>query len=253
MAYNEFAYFYDELNSAADYDALFRYVTQELKDHGISEGILADLGCGTGDLTLMLTQAGFDVIGIDRSEEMLSVLREKADTLGLTGQLLLLRQDLLELDLYGTIRAAVSTFDTYSHIGPLDQFEQAIRKAAYFMEKGGVFIFDLNTPYKHQHILAGQAFDIEAEDAQCHWTNRYDATTGCVDISIDITYTDTGEHFCENFREYSYPLETVQELLEHYGFVVAHIADGEDFGPVRPDSPRWIITAVKQYTQEDKT
>lgn len=252
MAYNEFAYFYDEFNSAADYDALFTYVQAELNGHGITNGILADLGCGTGDLTLMLTQAGYDVIGIDRSEEMLSVLREKAEELGLTGKLLLLQQDLLKLDLYGTIRAAVSTFDTYSHIGPLDRFEQAIRNAAYFMEKGGVFLFDLNTPYKHQHILAGQTFDIEAEDALCHWTNRYDEASGRVDISIDITYRDTGEHFKESFSEYSYPLETVAMLLERYGFSVARIADGEDFGPVCPDSPRWIITAIKQYTQEEK-
>ena len=85
MAYNEFAYFYDELNSEADYDALYRYVTDELAAHGIRAGILADLGCGTGDLTLMLAQAGYDVIGIDRSEEMLSVLREKADELDMTG------------------------------------------------------------------------------------------------------------------------------------------------------------------------
>ena len=135
MAYNEFAYFYDEFNGEADYDALYGYITDELKAHGITDGILADLGCGTGDLTLMLTQAGYDVIGIDRSEEMLSVLREKADELGLTGRLLLLKQDLLDLDLYGTIRAAVSTFDTYSHIGPQENFENAIRKADYFMER----------------------------------------------------------------------------------------------------------------------
>ena len=195
MAYNEFAYFYDEFNGEADYDALYGYITDELKAHGITDGILADLGCGTGDLTLMLTQAGYDVIGIDRSEEMLSVLREKADELGLTGRLLLLKQDLLDLDLYGTIRAAVSTFDTYSHIGPQENFEKAIRKAAYFMERGGVFIFDLNTPYKHRHILAGQTFDIEAEDAECHWSNRYDETAQRVDITINIDYHETGEHF----------------------------------------------------------
>lgn len=253
MAYNEFAYFYDELNSAADYDALYQYIQGELKAHDIQDGILADLGCGTGDLTLMLTQAGYDVIGIDQSEEMLSVLREKADELGLTGRLLLLRQNLLQLDLYGTIRAAVSTFDTLNHIGPVDQFERAIRKAAYFMEKGGVFLFDLNTPYKHQHILADRSFDIEAEDAQCHWTNHYEPDTGRVDIAIDIVYQDAGEHFQENFYEYSYPLKTVETFLQRYGFVMTRIADGEDFGPVRPDSPRWIITAVKQYTQEAKT
>ena len=191
MAYNEFAYFYDEFNGEADYDALYAHIHKELTAHGIADGILADLGCGTGELTLMLTQAGYDVIGIDRSEEMLSVLREKADELGLTGRLLLLRQDLLELDLYGTIRAAVSTFDTYSHIGPLDSFEKAIRKAAYFMEKGGVFLFDLNTPYKHREILAGQTFDIEAEDADCHWSNRYDEAAQRVDITIAPCWRST--------------------------------------------------------------
>ena len=252
MAYNEFAYFYDELNGEADYEALYRYITGELQAHGITDGILADLGCGTGELTLMLSQAGYDVIGIDRSEEMLSVLREKADELGLTGRILLLQQDLLSLDLYGTIRAAVSTFDTYNHIGPAENFEAAIRKAAYFMEKDGVFIFDLNTPYKHQKILAGETFTIEAEDAECHWSNHYDEATGRVDIAIDIDYLETGEHFKESFSEYSYPLDMVTALLEKYGFAVARIADGESFGPVRADSPRWIITAVKQYTQEGK-
>ena len=151
MAYQEFAYFYDEFNGAADYDALFAYVTGELKAHGIQDGIVADFGCGTGELTLMLAQAGYDMIGIDVSEEMLSVLRDKADALGLPLTNPMLQcQDLLQLDLYGTIRAAVSTFDTYNHIGPLENFEKAIAKAAFFMEKDGVFVFDLNTPYKHE-------------------------------------------------------------------------------------------------------
>ena len=254
MAYQEFAYFYDEFNCAADYDALFAYVTGELKAHGIQDGIVADFGCGTGELTLMLAQAGYDMIGIDVSEEMLSVLRDKADALGLPlTNPMLLCQDLLQLDLYGTIRAAVSTFDTYNHIGPLENFEKAIAKAAFFMEKDGVFIFDLNTPYKHQKILAGETFDIEAEDADCHWSNRYDEAAQRVDITIDIDYHETGEHFREQFSEYSYTLDTVRALLEKYGFAVARVADGEDFGPVRADSPRWIITAVKQYTQEDES
>ena len=252
MAYNEFAYFYDELNEAADYDALYRYVVSELTAHGVTGGLLADLGCGTGELTLMLSQAGYDVIGIDRSEELLSVLREKADELDMTGKVLLLQQDLLQLDLYGTIRAAVSTFDTYNHIGPLENFEKAIANAAFFMEKDGVFVFDLNTPYKHAEVLGGQTFDLDAEDAVCHWTNRYDESSGRVDIHIEIREKETGDSWVEDFSEYSYPLPTVQALLDKYGFTVARVSDGEDFGPVRPDSQRWIITAVKRYTQEEK-
>ena len=99
MAYNEFAYFYDEFNGEADYDTLFRYVDGELRRHEQIHGIVLDLGCGTGDLTLMLTQAGYDMIGVDQSEEMLAVLRDKADQLGLLDRLLLLKQDILSLDL----------------------------------------------------------------------------------------------------------------------------------------------------------
>ena len=87
MAYNEFAYFYDEFNGEADYDALYAHIRAELQAHGIQDGILADLGCGTGELTLMLTQAGYDMIGIDQSEEMLCVVRDKAEQLGLSGRI----------------------------------------------------------------------------------------------------------------------------------------------------------------------
>ena len=255
MPYNEFAWYYDDLNAAADYEALFGYIHGELTAHGIAGGLLADLGCGTGDLTLMLVQAGYDVIGIDRSAEMLSVLREKADELGLAGQLLLLRQDILELDLFGTIRAAVATFDTLNHIGPAGQFEQAIAKASFFMEKDGVCVFDLNTPYKHAEVLGNNTFPLAGEGVDGIWQNRYDPAAGTVDISIELTDTETGQTYHESFTEYSYPLEQVKALLTKYGFALTRIADGEDFGPVRPDSERWILTAVKQYTQEmsDKT
>ena len=189
MAYNEFAYFYDEFNGEADYDALYSQIHAKLEAHGIHDGIVADLGCGTGELTLMLTQAGYDMIGIDQSEEMLCVVRDKAEQLGLSGRLLLLRQDLLKLDLYGTIRAAVSTFDTFNHIPDLDT---AIANAGFFMEKGGVFLFDMNTPYKHQKVLGDNAFTFEEEDASCVWRNHYNAADRRVEITVDIDYHETG-------------------------------------------------------------
>ena len=144
----------------------------------------------------------------------------------------------------------MSTFDTFSHIGPLDRFEQAIAKAAFFMEEGGVFVFDLNTPYKHARVLAGQTFDLDAGDACCRWSNTYDPQAGRVRIDICITDQETGGHWQEMFYEYSYDLDTVQTLLDRYGYTVARVADGEDFGPLRPDSQRWIFTAVKRYTQQ---
>ena len=203
MAHNEFAYFYDEFNGEADYEALYAHIKKELEAHGIHDGILADLGCGTGELTLMLTQAGYDMIGIDQSEEMLCVVRDKAEQLGLSGGLLLLRQDLLKLDLYGTIRGAVSTFDTFNHIPDLDK---AIANAGFFMEKGGVLLFDMNTPYKHQNVLGENVFTFEEEDASCVWRNHYSAADRRVEIRVDIDYRETGEHFHEQFCEYTYDL-----------------------------------------------
>ena len=246
MAYNEFAYFYDEFNGEADYDMLYSHIKQELDAHDIKDGIVADLGCGTGELTLMLTQAGYDMIGIDQSEEMLCVVRDKAEQLGLSGKLLLLRQDLLQLDLYGTIRAAVSTFDTFNHIADLDK---AIANAGFFMEKGGVFLFDMNTPFKHKNILADNVFTFDEEDASCVWCNHYSDDDSRVEINVDIDYRETGEHFHEKFFEYTYDLETVRRTLEQHGFSLESVCDGETFGQLTDESQRYFFCAVKQYTQ----
>ena len=249
MAYNEFAYFYDEFNGEADYEALYAQVKARLDAHGISSGILADLGCGTGELTLMLAQAGYDMIGIDQSEEMLCVVRDKAEQLGLSGGLLLLQQDLCALDLYGTIRGAVSTFDTLNHIPDLDK---AIANAAFFMEKGGVFLFDMNTPYKHQAVLGENVFTFEEEDARCVWRNHYDPDARRVTITVDIDYQETGEHFHEEFFEYTYTLAEIQAALEKNGFTLESVCDGESFGPLTEESERYFFCAVKNYTQREE-
>lgn len=246
MAYNEFAYFYDEFNGEADYDALYAHIKAALDVHAIRDGIVADLGCGTGELTLMLAQAGYDMIGIDQSEEMLCVVRDKADQLGLGGGLLLLRQDLRSLDLYGTIRAAVSTFDTLNHVPELDA---VIANAGFFMEKGGVFLFDMNTPYKHRAVLGDHTFTFEQEDAGCVWQNHYCEAGRRVDIQVDITYYETGERFHEEFAEYTYDLDTVRDALARHGFTLESVCDGESFGPLTDTSERYFFCAVKNYTQ----
>ncbi len=252
MAYGSFARYYDALNTQADYAALSRYIVGELTAHGVKSGLLADLGCGTGELTLRLSKAGYDVIGVDRSAEMLSVLRAKAEEWGLAERVLLLRQNILQLDLFGTVRAAVSTFDTLNHTGPASSLEQAIAKISFFMEKGGVFVFDLNTPYKHAEILGNNEFILESEGVTGIWKNRYDVKTGKVEILLDLTDTDTGQSFRESLEEYSYPLSLVEQLLNRYGFSLKRLADGETFGDVKPDTERWIFTAVKCYTQAQK-
>ncbi len=245
MAYEAFADVYDAFNQDADYDALYRYVKAQLDAHGICAGIVADLGCGTGDLTLMLAQSGYDMIGVDRSEEMLCILREKAAELNVEG-LLLLQQDLGKLDLYGTIHAAVSTFDTFNHIGPYPAFEQALVRSALFLEPGGILLFDMNTPYKHQYVLAENSYEMEAEDVLCKWSNHYDPERRCTEITLDLSYPGEAQHDVERFTEYAYSMEEIRRACGAAGLDVESVCDGESFAPLQGISERFLITAVKR-------
>ncbi|MEG1549527.1 MAG: class I SAM-dependent methyltransferase [Ruthenibacterium sp.] len=243
MAYEEFAEVYDLFNEDADYDALFAYLQARLLENGVQDGIVADLGCGTGELTLRLAQAGYDMIGVDLSADMLSVLREKAAEAELQ-DVLLLQQDLTQLDLYGTIRAVVSTFDTFNHLAP-EQLETAICRASLFLEMGGVFLFDMNTPYKHEIILADNTFELEADDALCIWKNHYDAQNKRTQIEIDLNYAD-GEAYVEKFCEYSYSRVQIEAMCAKAGLRILSVCDGEQFAALTPHSQRFLFTAIKE-------
>lgn len=251
MAYNQFAYWYDDLNVNADYDALAGWITKRLQQEGISAGIVADLGCGTGEVTLRLFKAGYDMIAIDKSFDMLSVLRSKIPPEEMNS-ILLLQQDLAELDLYGTIVAAVSTFDTFNHLKK-EQVLKALKKAALFMEPGGIFIFDVNTPYKNKNILAENTFDIQQdEDTVCEWKNTYDPALEATKLYITLKkYGKTV--FEENFIEYAYSLDFWRAALEESGFCCKDIYDGETFSALSETSQRYLIVAQKHTDRQKES
>ena len=107
----------------------------------------------------------------------------------------------------------------------------------------------MNTPYKHRNVLGDNAFTFEEEDAACVWRNHYDAANRRVEITVDIDYHETGEHFHEQFCEYTYDLDTIRTALEKHGFALESVCDGETFGPLTEDSQRYFFCAVKRYTQ----
>ncbi|WP_367925989.1 class I SAM-dependent methyltransferase, partial [uncultured Ruthenibacterium sp.] len=240
-----FADVYDAFNEDADYLALHSALKKRLDAFNIRDGILIDLGCGTGDLTLLLAQDGYDMIGVDLSDEMLSILREKAEEKGVHN-LLLLCQDLTELDLYGTVRAAVSTFDTLNHIGPFSQFSKALKRAALFVEPGGIVLFDMNTPFKHKQVLGNQVFELEAEDVFCTWSNHLDEKNHLTDIQIEIIDKETATREVELFQEYYYTMPEIEMACQQAGLQIIEVCDGENFGALRPDSERYLITALKK-------
>lgn len=243
MAYRDFAYWYDALNTEADYDRHTEEITKLLREGGVEDGIVADLGCGTGEVALRLARAGYDMIGVDGSAEMLSVFREKLEQE--KGDILLLGQNLAELELYGTIRAAVSTSDTLNHLPEAD-LQTALSRAALFTEPGGMLVFDVNTPYKHRELLANNTFVFDGEDGTvCHWRNRYDEELSACEITIELKENDV-ILFSESFFEYDYSLEKFEEMLQNSGYMVLTVLDGDDYIAPHDETERYLISAKKK-------
>lgn len=243
MAYNQFAYWYDDLNIKADYDSLVSWIVDRLNKEGICKGIVADLGCGTGEVTLRLSKSGYDMIAVDQSYDMLSVLRDKM-TREESLKILLLQQDLSELDLYGTIAAAVSTFDTFNHLSE-KKVNQALARAALFLEPGGLFVFDVNTPYKNINVLADNVFDFEGNDnIRCEWKNTYDPEQEATRLVVTLK---KGKEilFEESFVEYIYGLDFWKEALDNSGLLFVEAVDGETFLPLSDNSQRYLVVAKK--------
>lgn len=244
-AYGMFASYYDALNEDADYDKLEGVVCGILRKYGIHDGIVADLGCGTGELTLRLAKQGYDMIAIDASPDMLNMLRDKMADQNQKG-ILLLCQQLEELDLYGTIRAAVSTFDTFNHLPPA-ALKKCLARTALFMEQGGLLVFDMNTQYKHETVLADNIFEVESErfpGVVCEWENTLKSEDKCTDIYLEFTENNK-QLFLEQFTEYYYLTNDLMGILEDAGFHVEAVLDGETFASLTDESQRVLIAAKR--------
>lgn len=244
MSYNGFAYWYDDLNYEADYEPIYHYISHTLEKHGLKNEIVADLGCGTGEICLRLAQNGYDMIGVDASADMLSMVQQKKEALKLTNNPFLLCQPLQELDLYGSIGAAISTFDTFNHLKHSD-LEKTFERLSLFIEPHGLLIFDMNTPYKHTHILKNNTFTIETKDGYCEWTNKLNITEKKTEIHLKFFENNC---FCfeENFYEYIYEPATLKKQLEKNHFTVLHLLDGDTFEALTPTSQRFLMVAEKR-------
>lgn len=243
MTYKTLARYYDEFNSSADYDALSEFIRRRLSFFRMQGCTIADLCCGTGELTLRLALAGYDMIGVDISSDMLAVFREKirkSDTHGI----LLLCQDIKKLDLFGTVDCMISTFDALNHIGKMSQLDKAFARISMFLNINGLFIFDMNTPYKHKNILARNCFKYEAQGAECYLTHtlKNDHTSSVFNINIDK------HSVIETLTEYFFEEDDIRRLCSRHGLRVISCVDGENFEKLRPHSHRYMFTAQKINT-----
>ena len=248
--YAQFAFYYDALTQNAAYETRCERISSLLAAHGAGEGILLDLACGTGTLSLMLASRGWDVIGVDASEEMLSLAQEKKFACG--ADVIFLNQRMEELDLFGTIDAAVCTLDSLNHLESTEALKETLRRVALFMNDGGVFVFDVNTPYKHAHVLSDNTFVYDTDEVFCVWQNAYFAQDHRVDITLDLfePADDDGGYLrsTERFSERAWPMESIIAWLEAVRFEVVALLD-EDGGALRDDSERAVFVCKKHGTQ----
>ena len=244
-AYSAFAQYYDLLTENVEYPKRADYLAEHWKRLGYDPGLTLDMACGTGSLTLELYRRGVDVYGVDASVEMLSEARMKCADAG--ADLLFLRQKMQDLDLYGTVKTAVCTLDSLNHLEGEEELGKAFEKVSFFMDPGGRFFFDVNTPYKHREVLGNHTFVYDLEQVYCVWQNRFHPASCRVDLDLDFferegkLYRRSREHF----SEWAYPQETLVSLLERAGFGEIQFFGELSFAPPEPDCQRWMVSAKK--------
>ena len=224
--YTGFSMVYDQLMDNVPYEDWCAYLTGLLRDYGCREGLVLELGCGTGALTRLLAQAGYDMIGLDSSPDMLSIARERQAEEGT--EILYLQQDMREFELYGTVAAVVSLCDSMNYITEYKELVQVFRLVNNYLDPGGYFIFDLNTPYKYRGLLADNTFAENREDCSFVWENTYDDETELNEYALTLFVRGEDGRY-ERFEEFhyqkAYAIETVEKAAAEAGMEFIAVYD----------------------------
>ena len=251
-AYTEFATVYDTFMDNVPYEAWEKYLVDILKAEGINDGLLLELGCGTGRMTRLLAAEGYDMIGVGNSEEMLSVAREY--TMENT-EILYLLQDMREFELYGTVGAVFSICDSLNYITEPEELKQVFRWVNNYLDPGGIFIFDFNTEYKYREVLGDQTIAEAREDCSFIWDNYYYEEERINEYELNLfiredaeseTEGDLYRRFRETHFQRAYTLEEITRIVEESGlqFVTAYEAFTKE--PPSKNSERIYVIAREQ-------
>lgn len=246
--YTSFAETYDLLMQDVGYSERTEYLLSVFEKYSKRPTLMLDLACGTGNFSNELAKRNIQVIGVDISPEMLNIAKEKSEKEGV--DVLYLCQDASELDLYGTVDGAVCCMDSINHITDKEVLAKAFKKVSLFLEPDCLFVFDVNTPYKHKEILGNNTFVIEEDNVYCVWQNEYFEEESLTEITLDFfekqkngDYTRS-EQFIE---ERAYTVKELTSLLENAGFSVEAVFSDMSFEPLKETSERAVFVAKKVF------
>ena len=249
-AYTSFAQVYDLFMDNVPYEAWSNYVEEILAKEGICDGILLDLGCGTGKMTRIMAEKGFDMIGIDNSMEMLDMAREYEYDREEDSGILYLLQDMREFELYGTVRAVYSACDCLNYIMEEDELLTVFRLVNNYLDPKGLFIFDMNTSYKYEHLLAENTIAENREEGSFIWENYYDKEEKVNEYDLTLFIKESEDDKEERFLRFTethfqrcYSLECVKQLLQEAGMELVAVYDAYTKNPLREDSEKVTIIA----------
>lgn len=243
-SYNEFASVYDIFMDETPYEEWKDRIVEILRNHNITDGLVLDLGCGTGTMTELLAAEGYDMTGVDLSEDMLYEAMEKRTQSG--QDILYLCQDMREFELYGTMRAIVSVCDSINYLTDINDVIQTFKLVNNYLDPNGLFIFDFNTVHKYSEI--GDSVIAEnREECSFIWDNYFDEETHINEYEIAFFVAegedDLFRRFMEQHVQRGYDMDEIKECIEKAGLIFEKAIDSDTGGEVTDSTERVLVVA----------
>ena len=244
-AYTGFAQVYDTFMDNTPYKEWAERIRTILAKEGIKEGLVLDLGCGTGSLTTILSDLGYDMIGVDLSPEMLQIAQDKRKG----RDILYLCQDMREFELYGTVRAVVSVCDSVNYLTEDGDLTECFRLVNNYLDPSGLFIFDFNTLYKYRDVIGETTIAENREEASFIWDNYFDEEEQLNEYELTI-FAKEGNGLYRKFEEVhlqrGYTLSQMKEALKSAGMEFVDAFDSDTLKEPTDESERILVIAKEK-------
>lgn len=243
-SYTEFAKVYDTFMDETPYEEWADYIIRTLCTEGINDGLILELGCGTGTLTELLSKAGYDMIGVDNSMEMLDIARSKKEESG--QDILYLLQDMQEFELYGTVRAVVCVCDSMNYLTDYEDVVTCMKLVNNYLDPKGVFLFDFNTVHKYRDVIGDCVIAENREDCSFIWENSYEEESCLNEYDLTLFIQKENGLFERNVETHyqrGYELSQIQKAITEAGLVFEWAKEDYSESEVQEESERITVLA----------